>query len=82
ALDNCYRMENVILETAKYSVGFQSQDFNYFVLYNGKWAGGVSVALEPMTGAVDCFHNGIGLKTVKPGETLSQSISLLFTPHQ
>lgn len=40
---------------------------DYFVIYNGKYSRGESVAIEPMTSAPDTFNNGIGVITLKKG---------------
>jgi aldose 1-epimerase len=43
----------------------------YLVVYNGEYADGRSVAVEPYTGLDDAFNNGIGLTVVKPGGSFS-----------
>ncbi len=49
------------LESGGRTVRFERRNFPYFVVYNGEYSRGISVALEPMTGAPDCFNNGMGL---------------------
>lgn len=44
-----------------------TQEMPFLVIYNGKYSEGVSVALEPMSGAPDAFNNGIGLISIPPG---------------
>lgn len=39
----------------------------FFVLYNGKYSSGKSIAIEPMTAAPDAYNNGIGLNIIRPG---------------
>ncbi|AGO60563.1 aldose 1-epimerase [Ferroplasma acidarmanus] len=40
----------------------------FFEIYNGTYAGQNSVAFEPLTGAPNCFNNGMGLKTLKQND--------------
>ena len=47
-------------------IKLERKNMPYFVLYNGKYSRGESVALEPMTGAPDAFNNRIGITEVEP----------------
>jgi len=48
----------------------------FFVLYNGKYAEGKSIAIEPLTGAPDAFNNGIGLKIIDPLKSLNTQFKI------
>lgn len=43
----------------------------YLVVYNGEYAEGLSIAVEPYTAVPDAFNNGIGLERLEPGGTSS-----------
>lgn len=43
----------------------------YLIVYNGEYAEGRSVALEPYTAVPDAFNNGIGLERLEPGSASS-----------
>lgn len=45
------------------------KNMRYFVLYNGKYAGRNSVAIEPYSGLPDAYNNGIGLRVLSPGRS-------------
>ena len=45
-------------------------NMNYFEVYNGTYARPNSVALEPMTGAINAFNNKIGLKVLPRDKSL------------
>jgi aldose 1-epimerase len=67
-LDNCFELNSpVILKDNKHSIKITRTNMPYLVLYNGKYAGKNSVAIEPMTGAPDAFNNGIGLIKLNKG---------------
>ncbi len=51
-------------------------NMEYLVIYNGKYAAGKSVAIEPMTGAPDAFNNGMGLISIPPGGSFECGFSL------
>lgn len=66
--DNCFRMgQSIKLNLGHLSLNLRNENMPYFVVYNGKYSGGVSVAVEPMVGAPDAFNNGMGLITLDPG---------------
>ncbi|MCL4447446.1 MAG: aldose 1-epimerase [Candidatus Thermoplasmatota archaeon] len=65
--DNCFYVgPNLILETATHEVSIRTENMDYFVIYNGDYSNGDSVAIEPMTSAPDAFNNRIGLVTLRP----------------
>jgi len=37
-----------------------------------------AVAVEPMSGAPDAYHNGMGLKILRPGEAAEFSFEISF----
>ena len=76
--DNCFTMHDVTLTTERYFAKFISSEFGYYVLYSGEWTEGKSVALEPMTGAVNCYHNRMGLITIEPGETYTVELRIIL----
>lgn len=56
------------LESSHSYIFLERRNMDYFEVYNGKFAGMQSVALEPMTGAINAFNNGIGLKSLSPNQ--------------
>lgn len=50
----------------------------FFMIYNGLFSEGRSVAVEPMTGATDCFNNGIGLIDLKAGKDFRCSYTVII----
>lgn len=69
-LDNCFAGEGKItIHTKNMTIGIERENFPYFVVYNGEYARGTSVAVEPMTGAPNCFNNGIGIINLEPGSS-------------
>ncbi|MGC8609082.1 MAG: aldose 1-epimerase [Thermoplasmata archaeon] len=50
-------------------IQIRRRSMRFFEVYDGVYADGVSVAVEPMTGSPDAFNNGIGLIRLKAGET-------------
>ena len=48
----------------------------YIVIYNGEHAGNNAVAIEPMTGAPDAYHNGIGIISLDKGNEFKCSYSI------
>ncbi|MEM0157037.1 MAG: aldose 1-epimerase [Thermoplasmataceae archaeon] len=72
--DNCFTMGNrVRLMLGDHSVDIETQNMPYFVIYNGRYSAGKSVAVEPMVGAPDAFNNHIGLVTLAPMQQFSCS---------
>ena len=71
-LDNCFIMGNrLTLMLGTHSINVETHNMPYFVVYNGKYSAGKSVAVEPMVAPPDAFNNHIGLVTVSPGEHFS-----------
>jgi aldose 1-epimerase len=70
--DDCFRVAGELrIESEGRSFVIARRGMPYIVMYNGKYAEGRSVAIEPYTGLPDAFNNGIGLKTLAPGETFT-----------
>lgn len=68
--DNTFISGNSInLVTGNRKVLIANEQMPYLVVYNGEYAEGKSVALEPMTAAPDSYNNHIGLITIKPGDS-------------
>ena len=66
-LDTCYLSGGKItFSTKTHSITVEREKLPYFVLYNGSYAEGKSVAIEPMSAPPDCFNSGFGLKRIKP----------------
>lgn len=57
---------DLTLESSHSCIVLERRNMDYFEVYNGKFAGPKSIALEPMTGAINAFNNGIGLKSLSP----------------
>jgi aldose 1-epimerase len=72
SLDDCFRVAGAIrLEAEGRTLVITRRRMPYLVVYNGKYAEGTSVAIEPYTGLDDAYNNGIGLVVLKPGESFS-----------
>ncbi|KAA8923153.1 aldose 1-epimerase [Thermoplasma sp.] len=67
---------DIVLDTGYARLKISRQAMPFFVIYNGKYSAGISVAVEPMMSAVDAFNNGIGLRLVNPGDTLAFGYSI------
>ena len=68
ALDDCFAASGTLeLLTERYKLRMVRHRMPYLVLYNGKYAEGESVAIEPYTGLPDAYNNGIGLHALGPG---------------
>ncbi|MGC8609365.1 MAG: hypothetical protein ACP5UV_05805 [Thermoplasmata archaeon] len=67
------------LTGSSFKMTMRRRNMPFFVLYNGKYSKGYSLAVEPMTGAVDAFNNGIGLVKVEAGEEFSCGYSMEFS---
>jgi aldose 1-epimerase len=68
-LDDCFRVGGTIrLLTGEREVVIRRRGMPYLVVYNGEYAEGRSVAIEPYTGLDDAYNNGIGLRILGPGE--------------
>ena len=79
-LDDCFRASGTVeLVTESYRLRLARRRMPYLVVYNGKYAEGESVAIEPYTGLPDAFNNGIGAQTLGQGETLECGYSVTAT---
>ena len=77
--DNCFRGTGTLfIRTGYGTLSISRTNMPFFVVYNGEYAGGESVAIEPMTGAPDAFNNGIGLVVLKPGKEYKCGYSVTF----
>lgn len=80
-LDNCFlgggRIE---LSSESHSIAIERTGMPYLVIYNGKYADGRSVAIEPMTGAPDSFNNGMGLIELEGGSNYECAFSVEKLP--
>ncbi len=76
-LDNTFFVkDNILLKDDKHSIIIKRLNMDYLVIYNGKYAGNDSIAIEPMTGAPDAFNNNIGLINLKKNEILDCGYSI------
>ncbi len=74
AFDNCFTMGNrITLMLGNHSISIETENMPYFVIYNGRYSDGKSVAVEPMVGAPDAFNNRIGLVMLGPLEQFTCS---------
>ncbi|GGM76287.1 aldose epimerase [Thermogymnomonas acidicola] len=77
SLDNCFRgMGSIRLSSQAGDLVIRRRSMRFFVIYNGQYAPGGSVAIEPMVGAPDAFNNGIGLRELGPGSSATFSFSV------
>lgn len=68
-LDDCFQVSGIVRFAAMgREIVIRRQNMPYLVVYNGKYAEGRSVAIEPYTGLDDAYNNGIGLRILKPGD--------------
>ena len=78
--DDCFRAAGrITLFTGGRELELRRRNMPYFVLYNGKYAGGESVALEPYSGLPDAYNNGIGLRTLSPGQAFRCGYALALS---
>jgi len=61
---------NLKLESGLSTIKIERRNMDYFEVYNGTYAGKDSVAIEPMTGAINAFNNHIGLKILSPDKKM------------
>ena len=67
--DNCFKGGGKLrLNDGERNIVLERNNMDYFVIYNGKFASGRSVAIEPMVAPPDAFNNGISLVMLKSGE--------------
>jgi aldose 1-epimerase len=76
-LDNTfYTNSSITLHDNFHSIIIRRTNMPYLVIYNGQYAGNNSVAIEPMTGAPDAYHNGMGLISLPRGKDFECSYSI------
>ncbi len=76
-LDNCFVGGGTLrLRSEAGTVRIERCNMDYFLLYNGRYARGRSVAIEPMTGAPDAFNNGLGIAVIEQGKRFDCSYSI------
>ncbi|MEZ0249275.1 MAG: aldose 1-epimerase [Thermoproteus sp.] len=75
--DDCFLVaeDPVVLESPHSVIKLERRDMPYIQVYTGVVG---AVALEPMSGAPDAYHNGLGLKILAPGETARFWFSMSF----
>ncbi|MCY0852286.1 aldose 1-epimerase [Thermoplasma acidophilum] len=77
AYDNQFFADSDIIVDVGYSrLKITRNNMPFFVIYNGRYSAGSSVAIEPMMSAVDSFNNGIGLRLLNPGDTMKFGYSI------
>jgi len=65
--DDCFLLKGNVTLISDYSkVTIEKENMDFIQIYTGQPS---AVAVEPMSGAPDAFHNGIGLITLKEGDT-------------
>ncbi|MDG6899995.1 MAG: aldose 1-epimerase [Nitrososphaerota archaeon] len=78
--DDCFSTAGHIkLSTGGRELTLRRRNMPYFILYNGKYAGWSSVAVEPYSGLPDAYNNGIGLRVLSPGGSFRCGYSLRLT---
>jgi aldose 1-epimerase len=71
-LDDCFRVAGEVrLATGGRRLVIARRRMPFLVVYDGRYAEGRSVAIEPYTGLPDAYNNGIGLGVIKPGQSFS-----------
>ena len=76
-LDNCFYLNSPIsIRDKTHSVTIIRKNMPYIVIYNGEHAGNNAVAIEPMTGAPDAYHNGIGILSLDKGNDFKCAYSI------
>lgn len=70
SFDNTYLTNSTpTLAGGDRKIRIETTNMPYLVLYNGKYAGKISVAAEPMSAAPDSYNNGLGLVSIPPGSS-------------
>ncbi|WP_338598173.1 aldose 1-epimerase [Sulfolobus tengchongensis] len=74
--DDCFLINGGIQLSSSYSkVRIIRRNMPFVQIYTGVRG---AVAIEPMSGAPDAFHNGLGLKILEPNESAYFSFTLRF----
>ena len=63
-------IEELVLSSEYSEVKINKKNLDYVQIYTTQNA----VAVEPMSGAPDAYHNGIGLKVIQPGEKVTYEV--------
>jgi len=73
--DDCFLIGNaeVTLESSYSTIKMVRRNMPYTQIYTGIPG---SIAIEPMSGAPDAYHNGLGLIVIRPGETKTFSFTI------
>jgi aldose 1-epimerase len=72
SLDDSFRVAGEVrLEAEGRTLLITRRKMPYLIVYNGKYAGRDSVAVEPYSGLEDAYNSGIGLTILKPGDSFS-----------
>ncbi len=75
--DDCFRGGGTLtLSDDEKDIVIRRNNMQYFLIYNGIYSEGRSVAIEPMTGAPDAFNNGMGLCLLDPGAVFRCSFEI------
>ena len=72
--DDCFLVEGEVQLVSSYSsILIRRENMPFIQIYTGVKG---AVAIEPMSGAPDAYHNGIGLKIINPKEEETFSFSI------
>lgn len=78
--DDTFRVAGPIrFRSECYEVVIRRTGMPFLVVYNGKYADGMSVAIEPYTGTTNAYNNGIGLHVLRPRESFSCGYEIILT---
>ncbi len=67
--DDCFKYEgNIQIKGDYFTYVLETTNSGYFMVYDGKYSDGRSVAVEPMKSEVNAFRTGTGLKELLPNE--------------
>ncbi|BFH74073.1 aldose 1-epimerase [Sulfurisphaera javensis] len=72
--DDCFLVEeDVKLVSSHSSILIKRENLPFIQIYSGVKG---ALAIEPMSGAPDAYHNGLGLKIINPGEEMKFSFKV------
>ena len=78
--DDTFRVAGPIrFQSESYEVVMRRIRMPFLVVYNGRYADGRSVAIEPYTGITNAYNNGIGLRVLKPRESFHCGYEITLT---
>ena len=67
-LDDLFKVSGTVtLTESSHRLTIARKNMPYLVLFNGKYAEGRSLAIEPYTGLPDAYNNGIGFVKLRAG---------------